>query len=154
MHIIAITLTLNISEGDLGSFWGRRRLHSVAICIGQGSSGVLSPPATLVIVVVNSMDVVDEAVPSVPSQAAKNLAAAETSNANKRQRLGEEMVHDRVRQFGRQSSGIVPEDFQFEQLADRIGRRPLPRTQPSYHLFSILHSYDLRSRLEPSQVRL
>ena len=33
------------------------------------------------------------------------------------------MVHHRVRQFGRQSSGIVPDDFQFERLGDRIGRR-------------------------------
>ena len=55
--------------------------------VDRGRQAHAHPPTTRDC---HSMDVVDEAVPSVPSQAAKKLAAAKTSNANKRQRLGEE----------------------------------------------------------------
>jgi hypothetical protein len=55
--------------------------------------------------VVNSNDTVDEtveAVPTVTSRAAKNLAAAETSNANKRQRIGEQVYLQEKRDGGKE----------------------------------------------------
>ena len=46
------------------------------------------------------MDAIDEDVPTVTSRAAKNLAAANTSNANKRQRLGEAVYLQEKRDAG------------------------------------------------------